>query len=50
MKLRWSPMPWVTLEEGGAELALNLVLYAMTLSLLAVCLWLAHVAWVERGR
>jgi len=50
MKIRWSPMPWVLLEEDGAELALNAVIYAMGLSLVATLLWLAHIAWVERDR
>jgi hypothetical protein len=41
----------VTLEEGaGAELALNALLYGLGLSLLGACLWLAHIAWAERGR
>ncbi|MDX6219641.1 MAG: hypothetical protein QOJ48_1322 [Frankiales bacterium] len=51
MTLRWSPLPWVTLEEGaGTELALNTLLYGLGLSLLGACLWLAHIAWAERGR
>lgn len=50
MKLQWLPLPWVALEEGGSsELALNLVLYGMTVLFLGACLWLARIAWVERG-
>ena len=49
MRFQWSPLPWVALQEGGSsELALNVVLYAMTLLLVGACLWLAHIAWVER--
>lgn len=51
MTFRWSPLPWLGLEEGGgAEIALNLVVYGLTLSTLGTCVWLAHIAWVERER
>lgn len=51
MTLRWSPLPWVALEEdAGSELALNALMYGMTLTFLGACLWLAHIAWVERDR
>jgi hypothetical protein len=51
MTFRWSPLPWVSLEEGGGtELALNGVLYGMSLALVGACLWLVSLAWLERGR
>ena len=49
MRFQWLPLPWVALAEGGSsELALNVVLYVMTLLFVGTCLWLARIAWVER--
>jgi hypothetical protein len=49
MQFQWLPLPWVTLQgSDSSELALNVVLYVMTLLLVGSCLWLAHIAWVER--
>ncbi|MCU1601173.1 MAG: hypothetical protein JWO22_1882 [Frankiales bacterium] len=51
MTFRWSPLPWVTIAEGGStELALNAVLYGLTLPTVGACLWLAGIAWSERGK
>jgi hypothetical protein len=51
MTFRWSPLPWVKLEEGGGtELSLNGLLYGMTITLVGTFLWLFHIAWVERDR
>ena len=51
MSFFWTPLPYVALDGGGSsQLALNVVLYVMTLSLMASLLWLAALAWDDRER
>jgi hypothetical protein len=51
MTFRWMPLPHLTLAEGGAhQLALNVLLYGMTLAFTGTCVWLAALAWLERER
>jgi hypothetical protein len=52
MAFRWLPYPHVDLlgDEPGSELALNVVLYVLTLSLLGAITWLGAVLWTDRER
>ena len=51
MSFDWTPLPYVVLDGGGSsQLALNVVLYVMTLSIVASLLWLSALAWVDRER
>ena len=51
MSFRWSPLPHVALEgDGFTELALNAVLYVLTVSIGATLGWLGTLAWADRER
>jgi hypothetical protein len=51
MTMSWTPLPHIALDVGGGtELALNALLYVMTLSLLGAFLWLAALGWSDRQR